>query len=629
MTYYYDQSNRIIDVGTEYWARSDRGPLVNGLAAVGPIIVTPLGIISNNGNGAALLLDGDGYNLTVNGLISADYGAYAQAVEAVGLGIIRSATSASTVTVGSTGTIFGTWAGINSQQTANITNSGTIGGHIGIKLASEAGDSKVTNSGLIYSTDDTHALELIADWGFAVNNTGEIQGSIYCRSAYKGSGVGTITNSGMIGGDISFLSGVSKITNSAPGVIDGSVNLWNGNDSFTNYGWTKGLIDLGGGDDKFVGGSFADNVSGSDGIDIISTGGGNDTVAGGMGNDTINGGAGIDTAVFTGALADYALSYNAKTRTFTISSSSDGTDTVTGVESFQFGDLIKTEAQLVSIINQVKPTVSIAAVTGSADEGDSGTVDYSFTVTLSDALASEQTVAYTVAGNGKNAANISDFSGALSGSVVFAAGETTKTVHVLVAGDTVSELNETFGVTLFNVSGGLTLGSASASATITNDDVTFINGNSSNNKILGTSGLDSINGFAGDDTLKGNAGNDILNGGLGNDALAGGLGNDAFVFDTLLAAANVDKISDFNLVDDLISLESDIFAGLTEASALASGNFVNGLAATAAIAQVLYNKATGDIYFDADGNTLGGQSAIKFAQVSKGLALSFDDFTVT
>src|SRR6185312_10075892 len=74
----------------------------------------------------------------------------------------------------------------------------------------------------------------------------------------------------------------------------------------------------------------------------LSGGSGNDTLTGGAGNDTIIGGAGIDVAVFSGTSSNYQITYNSATQTFTIadlrSGSSDGVDSVTGVENFQFSN---------------------------------------------------------------------------------------------------------------------------------------------------------------------------------------------------------------------------------------------------------------------------------------------------
>ena len=94
--------------------------------------------------------------------------------------------------------------------------------------------------------------------------------------------------------------------------------------------------------DNAIGGSGNDTIIGNAIANVLSGGGGNDTITGGAGNDTINGGSGTDTAVYSGNRANYNVSYNASTQTFTLTdlrgSSPDGTDTVTGVEYFQFGD---------------------------------------------------------------------------------------------------------------------------------------------------------------------------------------------------------------------------------------------------------------------------------------------------
>ena len=97
--------------------------------------------------------------------------------------------------------------------------------------------------------------------------------------------------------------------------------------------------------------SYIDNANGGSGNDMIlgnaignvlNGGSGNDTITGGGGNDTIFGGSGTDTAVYLGNRANYTVSYNASSQTFTISDqragSPEGIDNVTGVEYFQFAD---------------------------------------------------------------------------------------------------------------------------------------------------------------------------------------------------------------------------------------------------------------------------------------------------
>jgi hypothetical protein len=62
----------------------------------------------------------------------------------------------------------------------------------------------------------------------------------------------------------------------------------------------------------------------------------NESFTTGAGNDTIDGGAGTDTVVFTGTRADHTI---AKTSTgWTISSTADGTDTLSNVERLKFSD---------------------------------------------------------------------------------------------------------------------------------------------------------------------------------------------------------------------------------------------------------------------------------------------------
>ncbi|WP_210316720.1 FG-GAP-like repeat-containing protein, partial [Bradyrhizobium sp. CIR3A] len=94
--------------------------------------------------------------------------------------------------------------------------------------------------------------------------------------------------------------------------------------------------------DNAVGGSGNDTIVGNAIANTLNGGGGNDTITGGAGNDTIDGGSGTDTAVYSGNEANYAISYNSATQTFTITDqrfgAPDGTDIVTGVEYLRFAD---------------------------------------------------------------------------------------------------------------------------------------------------------------------------------------------------------------------------------------------------------------------------------------------------
>jgi hypothetical protein len=111
------------------------------------------------------------------------------------------------------------------------------------------------------------------------------------------------------------------------------------------------------------------------------------------------------------------------------------------------------------------PTLSIADA--SVSEGDSGTKTLTFTVSLSPAAAG--TVSYDIATSDGTATAGSDYvASSLSGQTIIA-GSTSKTFAVTINGDTTTESNETFNVTLGNVSGA-SLGDGNAVGTISNDD---------------------------------------------------------------------------------------------------------------------------------------------------------------
>lgn len=94
--------------------------------------------------------------------------------------------------------------------------------------------------------------------------------------------------------------------------------------------------------DNAIGGSGNDTIIGNAIANALTGGSGNDTLTGGGGNDSIIGGLGTDTAVYSGNEANYVISYNSSTQTFTVtdqrSGTPEGTDTLTGVEYFQFAD---------------------------------------------------------------------------------------------------------------------------------------------------------------------------------------------------------------------------------------------------------------------------------------------------
>ncbi|MER8611841.1 calcium-binding protein [Mesorhizobium sp. M0563] len=126
-------------------------------------------------------------------------------------------------------------------------------------------------------------------------------------------------------------------------------------------------------------------------------------------------------------------------------------------------------------------------------------------------------------------------------------------------------------------------------------------------------------------TIQGNAGANIINGGGGADILTGNGGNDAFVFNSALGAGNIDRITDFDKLQDKIQLDDAVFAGL-KSGGLSSDAFFAGTAAHDSSDHIIYNSSTGALSFDSDG--IGGASQIQFATLSPGLSLAAGSFLV-
>ena len=134
------------------------------------------------------------------------------------------------------------------------------------------------------------------------------------------------------------------------------------------------------------------------------------------------------------------------------------------------------------------PIATGTAVINSGDasvtEGHSGTSSVNFAVTLSATVSEPVTLAYSTS-NGTATAG-GDYQSA-SGTVTFAAGETSKTIPVLVNGDQVGEANETFSVNLSLVEGNAVLADSQMTATIVDDEPRVrINGVSKNEGNNGT-----------------------------------------------------------------------------------------------------------------------------------------------
>jgi serralysin len=149
-------------------------------------------------------------------------------------------------------------------------------------------------------------------------------------------------------------------------------------------------------------------------------------------------------------------------------------------------------------------------------------------------------------------------------------------------------------------------------------------GNGANNRLNGMSGNDKLKAGSGSDVLYGGVGNDTLQGEWGKDYLRGGAGKDLFLFNSALSGA-FDRIADFSPRDDTIRLSDAIFDEL-KPGALSNGRFCVGSKAKDNVDRIIYDKSTGDLFYDPDGT--GSDAQIKFANLISKPKLSAADFYV-
>lgn len=213
---------------------------------------------------------------------------------------------------------------------------------------------------------------------------------------------------------------------------------------------------------------------------IIYTGGGvDDAVVTNQGDDTIfangqtlaiNAGRGTDLVV-TGLTFAQVTGGIGGTGSFHYAFTGTGFQTYYDVETLNFLD---GAYDTTSSTFTAAAALSVVAVDTAKAEGQAGGTTFRFTVTRTGVTNTAVSADWRVIGAGFNPAEASDFAGGTlpGGTVSFAAGETSVTVTVTVAGDTLAEGDEGFTVALSNLSTGAILGTAGDIAVIQNDDGT-------------------------------------------------------------------------------------------------------------------------------------------------------------
>ena len=372
-------------------------------------------------------------------------------------------------------------------------------------------------------------------------------------------------------------------------------------------------------------------LDGKAGDDTLDGGVGDDILIGGAGADKLIGGAGTDTASYAGAtkgvvanLSNAALNTNdAKGDTYsaieslTGSSYSDSLTGNTGANTLDGGagdDILIGSAGADKLIGGAgTDTASYAGATkgvvanltnAALNTNDAKGDTYS-------AIESLTGSSYNDTLTGNTGVNTLD-GGAGNDTLIGGAG-----ADKLIGGigtDTASYAGATKGVVANLTNAALNSNDAKGD---TYSAIENLSGSSYNDSLTGSSVANTISGGAGDDKLYG---------GLGNDLLFGGAGKDTFVFDTKLGSTNIDTIDDFIAKDDTIFLDDDIFTKVGKVGDLTADAFYAGTKAHDATDRIIYDKATGKLWYDADG--FGSGAAIQFATLDKGLVLTAADFDI-
>jgi Ca2+-binding RTX toxin-like protein len=151
-----------------------------------------------------------------------------------------------------------------------------------------------------------------------------------------------------------------------------------------------------------------------------------------------------------------------------------------------------------------------------------------------------------------------------------------------------------------------------------------VRGNYSANTLHGMAGNDTLTALPGNDVLFGESGDDVLNGGAGNDTITGGAGKDTFCYDNTPPASGRDTYKDFNPVDDTIRLQARYMnLGVSNAE-LSPAYFRVGTKALDANDYLVYNKTTGALFWDPNGN--GAGDGIQIATLINKPTLTSHDF---
>jgi Ca2+-binding RTX toxin-like protein len=333
----------------------------------------------------------------------------------------------------------------------------------------------------------------------------------------------------------------------------------------------------------------------------------NNILVAGSGDNRINGGSGVDTVSYERATAAVTVDLSL---TVAQATGGSGSDTLTLIENLTgsaFGDSLKGSG----LWNWIDGGAGADTMEGGAGS-DTYVVDHLGDVVIeSDAELStggsdwvySRLSSYSLGTNIENGAIDIAGTASISGNALdnqFLSGLGDNLIDGGEGMDTVSYLRANAAVTVNLVANSATGGTG----TDTLVSIENLAGSSFNDLLIGDAWNNEIRGGTGSDTIRGGDGNDILRGSGNNQ---GDGVSDSFVFDTAPNGnTNYDRIVAFegnNL--DKILLDPAIYGAI--GAQLDASEFRIAANAVDADDFILFDRLTGNLFYDADGNGAGAK----------------------
>ncbi len=252
----------------------------------------------------------------------------------------------------------------------------------------------------------------------------------------------------------------------------------------------------GAGNDVLIGNSSNNTLNGGDGNDILT---------GGAGNDILIGGAGTaDYACYAYSHTNYSVSYI--NSVITVTSSSEGVDTLSGIEYLRCFDGDYSIESLIDPVDNTAPTVNtFVPASGSKGASEDSNIVFIFSESITKGSGLIRLRKMTAVGDVVETFDVAN-------SLLISINESTLTINPSSNLESGTKYYVTFDSgAILDLFGNNFVDSATYNFT------TGYTGTNGNDILTGTSNVDYLNGLSGNDVLTGGGAIDFMDGGDGSD----------------------------------------------------------------------------------------------------------------